>query len=255
MTATRRVLLLGGSTEATEVARRVVDSSLAIDVTMSFAGRTSERTPTPPGIAVRVGGFGGIPGLEDTLRQGGFTAIIDATHPFAAHMPYHAAAASDSVGIPLLRVLRPAWTPEPGDRWITVATTRDAARAVQDSGARRVLLTIGRQELRPFAECDAQLVVRSIDQPDPDMLDGATVILARGPFTVDGELEVFRTHHIDLIVSKNSGGAATYPKLEAARRDRIAVVMIDRPPAPPVETVTTVEDAMTWITERVGATP
>lgn len=252
MTATRRVLVLGGSTEAADLARQVIGSSLALEVTMSFAGRTSERASTPPGIAVRVGGFGGIPGLEATLRDGGFTAVIDATHPFAAQMPFHAAQACARVGIPLLRVLRPAWLRTPADRWTQVATIPDAARAVQDSGARRVLLTIGRQELRPFADLDADLVVRSIDPPDPTVLADATILLARAPFTLDGELAVLRTHRIDLVVSKNSGGSATFPKIEAARHLGVPMVMVDRPVAPHVDTVPTVGDAMTWVGNLVG---
>lgn len=253
MTAIRRVLLLGGSTEAADLARRIVGSSVPIDVTVSFAGRTRERASTPEGITVRVGGFGGITGLKDALHDGGVAAMIDATHPFAARMPFHAAAACRSVGVPLLRVLRPEWAPDLGDRWTRVPSIADAARAVQTSGARRVLLTIGRQDLAPFADCDAELVVRSIDAPDPTVLAGATVLLARAPFTVDGELAVLRSHQIGLIVSKNSGGAATHAKIEAARQLGVPLVMVDRPAAPPVDTVPSVDDAMAWIIERFGA--
>jgi precorrin-6A/cobalt-precorrin-6A reductase len=253
VTMARRVLVLGGSTEASELTSRIIDSEPGLEVTMSFAGRTNERMPVPEGCSVRVGGFGGVAGLEDTLRVEGFAAVVDATHPFAAQMPFHAAAACSSVGTPLLRVLRPAWSPEPGDRWIDAPSMIEAAQAVLDSGAQRVLLTIGRQELRAFARCAAQLIVRCIDPPDSDALANATILLARGPFTLDGELEVMRTHGVELVVSKNAGGTATYAKIAAARHFGVPVVMVERPAAPPVATVSTVAAAMTWITERCGA--
>ena len=247
-----RILVLGGSTEASELIRLMRANAPEIELVLSFAGRTSTRNPSPPGVGVRVGGFGGVDGLTNHLRTGSYTAMIDATHPFAARMPFNAAAACASVGIPLLRLAREAWAPEQGDRWIPALSMPDAAQRVQDSGARRVLLTIGRQELQPFGQCDAEFVVRSIDPPDPTVLSDATVLLARAPFTLDGELAVLRTHHIDLVVAKNSGGDATRPKLDAARQLAIPVVMVERPPAPPVDAVATVEAAMIWLADHIG---
>ena len=247
-----RILVLGGSTEASELIRLICANAPDIDLVLSFAGRTSTRNPSPPGVEVRVGGFGGIDGLANHLRTGNYTALIDATHPFAAHMPFNAAAACASVGIPLLRLAREAWAPEQGDRWIPALSMPDAAQRVQDSGARRVLLTIGRQELQPFGQCDAEFVVRSIDPPDPTVLPEATVLLARAPFTLAGELAVLQTHRIDLVVAKNSGGTATRPKLDAARQLAIPVVMVERPPAPPAATVANAEAAMTWLADHIG---
>ena len=248
----QRILVLGGSTEASALIHLMCAHAPNVELVLSFAGRTSIRNPSPPGVDVRVGGFGGIDGLTNHLRTGTYTAMIDATHPFAARMPFNAAAACASVGIPLLRLARDAWAPEQGDRWIPAGSVPDAATRVQDSGARRVLLTIGRQELQPFGWCDAEFVVRSIEPPDPTLLPAATVLLARAPFTLDGEIEVLQTHRIDLVVAKNSGGTATRPKLDAARQLAIPVVMVERPPTPPGDTVTTAEAAMTWLVDRIG---
>ncbi len=248
----QRILVLGGSTEASDLIRLMCANAPDIELVLSFAGRTSTRNPSPPGVDVRVGGFGGIDGLSAHLRTGGFTAMIDATHPFAARMPFNAVAACVSVGIPLLRLVREAWATEPGDRWIPAPSMPDAAQRVQDSGARRVLLTIGRQELQPFGRCDAEFVVRSIDPPDPTVLPDATVLLARPPFTREGEIAVLRTNRIDLVVAKNSGGIATRPKIDAARQLAIPVVMVERPPAPPVDAVATAEAAMTWLADHIG---
>ena len=250
-----RLLILGGSTEASQLARDLRACGHDLDVVLSFAGRTTTRNAPPANVDVRVGGFGGIDGLQTYLRADGITVMVDATHPFAAHMPFHAAAACRAVDIPLLRIVRPAWTPGPDDRWTHVPTMTAAAAAVQHSGAKRVLLTIGRQELQPFVTCSAQFVVRSIDAPDPAVLANATILLARAPFSVDQELAVLRDHDIDLVVSKNAGGDATRPKLDAARHLGIAVVMVARPSAPAVETVVSVHEALAWVLDRCGQRP
>ncbi len=243
----RTVLLLGGSTEATQLAR-LAAASPEVTLNVSFAGRTAARAPMPDGVVVRVGGFGGPDGLQRHLESNAIEALVDATHPFSARMPFNAAAAALAAGIPRVRVLRPPWTPQAGDRWTAVLSVTEAAAAVEASGARNVLLTIGRQELAPFAACGrARLVARCIDPPEAGVLDRAEIILARGPFAIEDEVELLRRHDIDLVVSKNAGGAATEAKLAAARRLGLPVVMVQRPPVPAGPTVPTPADAMAWL--------
>jgi precorrin-6A/cobalt-precorrin-6A reductase len=247
-----RVLLLGGSTEASALARAAAATRLPIDLTVSFAGRTSQRGDVPEGVASRVGGFGGVVGLGDHLARERVDLVIDATHPFARQMPFHASEACAAGGVPLLRLVRPPWDEQPGDRWIAVADMAAAACAAKRSGAERILLTIGRQELTAFAGCDrTRLLVRSIDPPEPGALDGAEVLLARGPFLLDSEIELLRSRAIDLIVSKNSGGSATRAKIDAARSLGVPVVMVARPPSPAGESVTTASEALAWLRRRL----
>ncbi|MCU1504999.1 MAG: Precorrin-6A reductase [Ilumatobacteraceae bacterium] len=246
--APRRVLILGGTTEAAELTRRVVALVSRPELTVSFAGRTTSRAAVPEGVDVRVGGFGGIDGLRRHLDDGRFDAVVDATHPFAARMPFHAQAACDALGLALVRVLRPAWHAQPDDRWAVVDDVSAAAAEVARSGARRVFLTVGRQELAPFAACTGiELLVRSIDRPAPNVLADAEVLLSRGPFDVAAETELLRSRRIELLVSKNAGGSATYAKIEAARALGIPVVMVRRPPSPDVRTVATAAEALAWL--------
>lgn len=245
-----RLLLLGGSTEASAIARALGDRP-GFDVTVSYAGRTQERTRTPG--TVRVGGFGGVTGLVGYLQDERVDLLVDATHPFAAHMPHHAAEAAAVAGIAHVRVCRPPWAPEPGDRWHTVADLDAAADALDPLGPVRVFLTTGRQELSPFARVRAAwFLVRAIEAPSVQPLARASVVLARGPFDESAELTLMVEHRIDVVVSKNSGGTAAEAKLRAARMLDLPVVMVDRPRGPDVTTVTTVDDALAW-TERRAA--
>jgi precorrin-6A/cobalt-precorrin-6A reductase len=239
-----RVLLLAGTTEATSLAERLVPAGF--DVISSLAGVT--RTPRPRPGRVRTGGFGGTAGLERYLRDQAVDVIIDATHPFASNMPFHAARAAERVGVPRCRVLRPAWKVTDGDRWVQARDLTAAFDAVVALGARRVFLTTGRQSIGPFATSSGfDLVVRAIEAPEI-LPSFAVVVLDRGPFGIDDELSLMAAYAVDAVVTKNSGSEATAAKLVAARRLGLPVVMIERPPQPRGIVVSSVHEALAWLT-------
>ena len=224
-----RVLILGGSAEASALARSLAGDSRFAPV-LSLAGRT--KSPRLPPIAHRIGGFGGVEGLAQWLREAGADLLVCATHPFAAQMRRHAAEAARRTGTPLLVVERPAWSPVDGDRWIPVADMAAAASALGER-PRRVLLTVGQKDLSPFVGAPQHgYVIRSIDPPTPESLPaGAEVISARPPFGEADERRLLETHGIDVVVTKNSGGSDAAAKLAAARALGVPVIMIKRPPA------------------------
>jgi precorrin-6A/cobalt-precorrin-6A reductase len=240
----RRVLILGGTAEASRLARRI-DAAGDVDLVVSLAGRTSAPLALPG--VVRVGGFGGPVGLARYLEAEDIGAVIDATHPFSAQMGRHATLACDETGLPRVRLLRPEWPELPGDRWHHVADLDGAAGALEALGARRVFLTTGRTELRPFARLSTVwFLVRSVEPPDPMPLAQAEVLLDRGPFDEAAERELMLARGVDALVTKNSGGPAG-AKLAAARSLGLPVVMVDRPPAPSGPVVITVDDAEAWL--------
>lgn len=237
------VLILGGTGEGRQLAAALAGHYRVIS---SLAGRV--RSPLLPPGEVRIGGFGGPSGLASFLVASGVDAVVDATHPFAAQMSFNAATACTSAGVPLVILRRPGWAPVAGDRWIRVDSLADAARALDYLGE-RVLLTTGRQELAAFAECDTHwFLVRCVDPPIGPAPARHEVLLDRGPFTVSGELSLLRTHAIDVLVTKNSGGDATAGKLVAARSLKLPVVIVERPALPPgIPTVATVDRVLTWL--------
>ncbi|HSK59375.1 MAG TPA: cobalt-precorrin-6A reductase [Actinomycetospora sp.] len=232
---TRRVLVLGGTAEARELASRLADDGL--EVTTSLAGRT--RHPRLPAGEVRTGGFGGVDGLAEAL--GDVEVLVDATHPFAATMTEHAAAAAARTGTPLVVLRRPGWSAGPGDRWTRVGSPAAAAGAIP-AGA-RVLLATGRQGVGAFVGVDAWFLVRAIEAPAV-LPPRAELVLARGPFALDDERALLDRHGITVVVAKDSGGA-TEAKLVAARERALPVVLVDRPPLPAgVDVVETVDAAV-----------
>ncbi|MER7404944.1 cobalt-precorrin-6A reductase [Streptomyces sp. NPDC000070] len=242
-----RVLILGGTTEARRLAELLHDTP-GLALTSSLAGRVASPR-LPPG-EVRIGGFGGAEGLAAWLREHRVDVLIDATHPFAGTISFHAARAAATAHVPLLALRRPGWVPVAGDDWHDAGSLEEAARLLPSLG-RRVFLTTGRMGLAAFAGLhDLWFLVRSVDAPEAPHPARMEVLLDRGPFTLDGERELLRRHRIDVLVTKDSGGAATAPKLTAAREAGLPVLVVRRPPAPEgVPVVPGPEEAARWIGE------
>lgn len=239
-----RLLLLGGTGEARALAARLHDR---VEVISSLAGRVPN--PALPVGRVRIGGFGGADGLRKWLADNAVDAVVDATHPFAATITANAAAACRAAGVPHLVLARPAWSP---GRAVVVGSDVEAARVVAEHGHRRVFLTTGRTGTAAFVGVDAWFLIRAVTAPHPDTLPADhELLLSRGPYRVDGERELLRRHRIDALVTKNSGGAMTHAKLDAADHLGVTVVMVDRPPLPDgVDAVATVDDACSWVSSR-----
>lgn len=238
-----RVLLLGGTSEARELAELLVTDG--VDVTSSLAGRVSR--PRLPVGEVRIGGFGGVAGLQRELAA--YDVLVDATHPFSSRITANAVAAAAGFR-PLLRLERPGWPPEPS--WHLVDSYEDAAGLAASLGA-RPFLTVGRQELARFVPALAEHVVlaRVVDVPVTVLPPRWEVVTSRGPYTVEGDRALMAGHGTDVLVSKDSGGTFTWPKLQAAAELGVAVVVVRRPPGP--DGVPMVADAVAaaeWVGSR-----
>jgi precorrin-6A/cobalt-precorrin-6A reductase len=243
-----KLLILGGTSEASALAAAALQIP-HLTVISSLAGRTQQ--PIAPAGQVRSGGFGGEAGLRDYLERESIDVLIDATHPFAQQISGHGARAAATQGIPYLRLERPAWSMETGDRWLLVQNHEEAAGLLARLAV-RIFLTIGRQELKNYAHLsDLWFLMRSIDPPDSPMPPGE-LILARGPFSVAAERELLLQHQIGAIVSKNSGGAATYAKIVAGRELGLPIVMIDRPQSLASDRASQIPEALQWLKQAMS---
>jgi len=240
-----RVLILGGTTEASALAQQVAGDPRLAPI-LSLAGRTVSPRAQP--IATRTGGFGGIDGLVRFLHDEAIEAVVDATHPYADQMSAHAVAACRETGVPLASLVRLEWQPEAGDRW-QVVPSFDAAAHALGTPPRRVFLSLGRQELHVFAAAPQHhYIARLIERPErEDLPPDLRLIQARGPFDREAELRLLIEERIDVMVSKNAGGNATYAKIAAARALALPVVMIARPHKPAGHILTAVEKAVAWL--------
>lgn len=251
---THRILILGGTTEARQLAERLAARD-DLAATVSLAGRVKAIVPHP--VPIRVGGFGGAEGLAAYLAAEHVDLLVDATHPFADQISRNAVKAAAAAGVSMLALRRAPWAKAPGDRWQEVD---DISGAVAALGLvrRRVFLALGRQEVAAFAPASTHFyLVRSIDPIEGRPLADAAYVEARGPFEVGDERALMEAHGIDTLVARNSGGLAGYGKIAAARALGLPVVLI-RPPAlgaaPAVESVDAAVEAIdhpeAWATPR-----
>ena len=244
-----RLLILGGTAEAAALARGL-QAWPDLDVTTSLAGRT--RMPEALSGEIRIGGFGGVEGLEAYLSNESFDLLIDATHPFAEQMSHNAALAAERAGVRRLRLVRPSWQRRSGDNWIEVADIASASE-VLPSLAGRVFLTSGHQDLAAFAKLDnIWFLIRTIEPVAGPLPRQGLALQARGPFIEEDEVALLQEHRIEALVTKASGGDATYAKIVAARRLGLPVVMIRRPPEPSGPIVHDVDAALVWLRQVTG---
>jgi precorrin-6A/cobalt-precorrin-6A reductase len=246
------VLILGGTAEARALAASL--TARGVSVTSSLAGRVAD--PALPVGAVRIGGFGGADGLASYLAGERTALVVDATHPFATTISRSAATACHEVAVPLLRLVRPGWGDHPdADSWQWVDSYAAAAARAAELGS-RIMLTTGRTTLPHFYSIGAEYVLVRLVEPTGGLPVNWEVISSRGPYTVPGERELMTSRRIDVLVTKDSGGAMTAPKLDAAALAGVQVVVVRRPSAAtrpagsPVE-VGTVELAADWVLQTL----
>ncbi len=239
-----RILLLGGTTEASQMAQALAQAGR--NAVFSYAGRTARPAPQP--LPLRLGGFGGVAGLVDYMRAENITHVVDATHPFAAQMSRNAVAACAEADVRLCAFVRPPWIAQNGDFWMHVADIDAAVAALPESGA-RVFLAIGKQNIAAFATKPGNhYLLRLVDPPQaPLPLPDTSVILARGPFAVEADRELMQHHTITHVVAKNAGGSGAVAKLQAARALGVPIIMIERPPIPDRRICGSTAEVMGWL--------
>lgn len=222
----KRILLLGGVTEALAIARTLGPAHV-----YSLAG--IGRVPSDLRCQVRVGGFGGAEGLAAYLLAEHIDLLIDATHPYAAQISANAARAAQLTGIPCWALRRPAWQAQAGDDWREVADWAELIEALRPF--RRPLFTLGREPLQHLDEIPEQQfwTLRALEACPGN--ERCEVIGARGPFHLEDERVLFERRQIDVLISKNSGSSATEPKLEVAREHGLPVLVLKRPELPVVD--------------------
>lgn len=236
--------MLGGTAEARELADLLTNRP-DVHLTVCLAGAT--RSPHVGDVTTRIGGFGSGAAFRAYLVANAIDRVVDATHPFAARISARTAEIATEMDVPYLQLLRPAWTPKPGDLWTMIPNEAAAQKHVRNTD--RVFLATGRRTLEAFADMNAAYTwARQIDPPEgPFPFPNGEFLVGRPPFSVEDEVELFTRLGIDWLIVKNAGGEASRSKLDAARKMGLKVLMMERPAPLDAPCVETVEDVLAWV--------
>lgn len=223
------LLLLGGTGEAQQLATLLITAGM--DVIYSIVGNV--RVPSLP-CRVVTGGFSQFGSMATFVQKNGVQGIVDSTHPYADKISLAAWQTAQETDIPYWRFHRPAWQPEVGDCWIGF---RDwMALLLLLKSYRSVLFTVGQLPPLVLAACvemskatGQKQWLRTAIKPEHTLPESMHWIQAIGPFDLSSERDLLASYHIDVVVSKNSGGDATSAKIQAARVRGIPILMLDRP--------------------------
>ncbi|AET68328.1 precorrin-6x reductase [Desulfosporosinus orientis DSM 765] len=179
--------------------------------------------------------------LTDLLRAQEFSALVDATHPYALQVKELARKACGDLEIPYLRWERSALNlPEhPLIHW---AEDLPEAASLAAALGQRILLTTGSNGLPEWAVHpamkDKTLFVRVL--PTSAVLARCEelgfkpnqIIAAQGPFSQEWDEAMFKQLKVEVVVAKESGKVGgTLEKVLACLGLHIPMVMIKRPPA------------------------
>jgi precorrin-6A/cobalt-precorrin-6A reductase len=241
-----KILILGGTSEAKSLAKRLI--TLDVEIIYSIAGLVRQ-----PALNCKIisGGFSQYNNDSNSAnKRDGLTAyllaekidcLIDATHPFATKMSQQANSSTQEINIPYISFVRPEWEIQNGDNWSLLDNEdqllNELALAV-NTGSKNIFYTNGQVDRKLAVELDAiaelneafgsaQYIVRSAKETE--LPQHSQCIQAIGPFNITAEKFLLEKYEIDLIVCKNSGGEATKAKLEAARELNVRVLMLQRP--------------------------
>jgi len=225
-----KVLVVGGTADGRKLATALFE--LGFDVIYSIAGIV--RKATLP-CEVISGGFTQFGGLAQYVLDKHITHIVDATHPFAQTMSNTIATVSETLDITALRFHRRPWPKTAQDQWVEVSDWQEVIEQLPEQQS--LFMTAGQVEqavIDALAAKAKHVLLRTAMPANLDLPDNVTWLKAIGPFTLDDEKRLLAHYQIDIIISKNSGGDATYAKIKAAAESSIPVYQFKRPALKPL---------------------
>lgn len=226
----KRLLLFGGTTEGRELA--LAAAAAGWQVTLCVAtDYGADCVPETEGIVIHAGRLDET--AMESLMQDGFTVAVDATHPYAVAVSANIRKASDKTGLTLWRLLR-AESEHPD--CLYADSVAQACTLVPEGN---VLAATGSKEIAAYTVIPAYQsrvharvlpLESSLDDCHKAGLDDAHILAAKGPFSLENNMETMKRYHIRSMITKDGGTAGGFPeKLEAARRCGVAVILVRRP--------------------------
>lgn len=230
------ILLVGGTSEAIEIARSLDRAGSPYIMTVATAYGYTEATGKVTGQVLR-GPFDSA-AFKQLIVDRAVTVVVDAAHPFARELRSQLSGAAAATGIRLARLERPPHPFTPDQTVVSFDTLTSLGAWVQEQDAGRIFAATGIKALEALAGfLDPQRVYARILPAEESLaaalklgLKPSHIIAMEGPFSRELNEAIFRHLRIDLLITKDSGTAGGFAaKLEAALACGCRVAVLRRP--------------------------
>ncbi|NES18846.1 MAG: cobalt-precorrin-6A reductase [Symploca sp. SIO3E6] len=236
MDISKRLWLIGGTTESAALARAI--ASLGLPCTVTVTTKAAEALyPQTTKLQVLVGRLDAQQ-LWQFCQQQQIAAIVDASHPYAVEISQMAMRAAEEQQLPYLRFERLAVQAQADNSSVISLDSFDTLLAGNYLQQQRVLLTIGCKALPLFSYWQDKSTLFTRILPTATSLETAIaagfkserIIALRPPVPAILEKALWRHWDISLVVTKASGVAGGEEvKREVAAELGIPLVVITRP--------------------------
>jgi precorrin-6A/cobalt-precorrin-6A reductase len=250
------ILVMSGTSEGREIIKLLKDKGFGVMATAvtDYGASLSKEA----GADVVLTGALDRDGLTELIKKNGILTVIDATHPFAVEASKNAMLACQEAGKNYLRFERDS-TDLPDDPLVNYSKDFKKAGERASELGDNIFYTAGVKGLPQFLKGirNKNVIVRII--PEREVLENClklgikagNIIAAKGPFSTEFNVAIFKERKADVIVTKESGKAGgTDTKVAAALKLRLPIVVISRPKIAYPEVIRDISEVIEWISRN-----
>ena len=232
-----KILLFGGTTEGRELAG--ILKNAGISHTVSVATEYGEEILRDTGEEDLIVGRKDAAKIKGLIEEGGYSIVVDATHPFATVVTSEIKKACEELKMTYLRLSRNTGNTRPLSNNISYVESIDEAISELAKTKGNILLLTGSKDLGVIAKAigDTERLyarvlpnVESIKKCNEAGLSGKQVIAMQGPFSKEMNIALIREINAEVVLTKESGKTGGYfEKLSACDECGIKAVVIKNP--------------------------
>ena len=235
-----RILLLGGTKDSTNIIEHVknnYDAYILTTTTTEYGAKLAKESGSDEVIARPLPKDE----LTEIIKKENIDLLIDATHPFAAHITQTSVSIANELKMPFIRFERPITNLENIDTSHIhyVNSFDEAGKLIENEFLEGNVLHFAgantMEEVLKHVSVDRFYprilkVESSIEKCEMLGVDPSHIIPMNGAASLDENLELIEKYDASVMITKESGEiGGVVEKIEAANEKDIAVIMIQRP--------------------------
>lgn len=235
----KEILIFSGTSEGRKLAEILLRNEIAVTVCVATEYGKEMMKQQDNQLLTLCTGRMNVSEMERLAGEKDWLAIVDATHPFAEEVTKNIAAACQSQGKEVLRLLRERADDAGWNQDIKFVDSVEEAAAYLNQTSGNIFLTTGSKSLPEYVERIqdiSRIYVRilplgqEVEKCRSLGLQGRQIICMQGPFSEKINASMMEEINASVLVTKETAAAGGYPeKLAAAGQVGAKTVVIRRP--------------------------